>query len=121
MRREPTRSGLTTTNIVLVILAIIGGLVLLRMLGGLFGLVVIIAIAAVAGMIAERLLGSDFSLVTGTLLGLVGGIVGNILLSVIGLRGLTNIPLLGPIIAAVIGAVVLVWVVRFFFKSDFGK
>ena len=53
------------------------------------------------------------------LLGIAGGIVGSLVLGVLGVGGIGNIPLIGGILVGVIGAVILVWLVRQFADRNF--
>ncbi|MBZ0298264.1 MAG: GlsB/YeaQ/YmgE family stress response membrane protein [Anaerolineae bacterium] len=73
-----------------------------------------------AGMFAGRLIrGRGYGPVGDVLLGLTGGIVGSLVLGLIGLGGIGHIPLIGGILVGVIGAVILVWLLRLLGNRDF--
>ncbi|MBN1963324.1 MAG: GlsB/YeaQ/YmgE family stress response membrane protein [Anaerolineae bacterium] len=76
-------------------------------------------VGGVAGTIAGRLLrGRGYGLVGDVVLGLIGSVVGGMLFSLVGINlgGLC-----GELVAATVGAVVLVWVLRIFVRQDFGE
>lgn len=67
-------------------------------------------IGGVAGWLAGKLMkGEGYGLVVNILLGLVGGFVGDL---VFGLLGLSTTNLIGNLVAAVVGAVLLIYVAR---------
>ncbi len=73
-----------------------------------------------AGMFAGRLIrGRGYGPVGDVLLGIAGGIVGSLVLGLLGVGGIGNIPLIGGILVGVIGAVILVWLVRQFGDRNF--
>ncbi|MAS36721.1 MAG: GlsB/YeaQ/YmgE family stress response membrane protein [Anaerolineaceae bacterium] len=73
-----------------------------------------------AGMFAGRLIrGRGYGPAGDILLGLVGGVIGSILLSLIGLGGIGQIPLIGGIVVGIIGAVFVVWLGRLFGNQNF--
>ena len=86
------------------------------------GIVIAIATWMCAGYLAGQLIrGRSFGPIGDTALGLVGGIVGSLVLRLFNLGGVTNIIVVGNIIAGVVGAVVLIYAVRFFHNKDFAK
>ncbi len=105
-------SGLALLVLVLIVLIVLGP-VLSAVAWLTIDLIISVFFWMLAGMFAGRLLrGRGYGPVGDVLLGLVGGIVGTFVLSLIGLGGVGSIPLVGGIIVGVIGAVILVWLVR---------
>ena len=73
-----------------------------------------IALWALAGFIAGKIMdGKPNSLLANILLGLVGGVVGSLLFSLIGLGSISGI---GNIIVSVVGACVVLFLVKKFAK-----
>ncbi len=68
-----------------------------------------ILIGLVAGWLASTIMGRRGGLVGNAVLGLIGALVGGLLFSLIGLGGATN--LLGTIVIATVGAVIVLAVV----------
>lgn len=105
-------SGLALLVLVLIVLIVLGP-VLSAVAWLTIDLIISVFFWMLAGMFAGRLLrGRGYGPVGDVLLGLAGGIVGTFVLSLIGLGGVGSIPLVGGIIVGVIGAVILVWLVR---------
>jgi uncharacterized membrane protein YeaQ/YmgE (transglycosylase-associated protein family) len=75
-------------------------------------------IGNVAGYIIR---GEEYGVAGNIALGLIGGIVGSFILRWIGLGGLLEIWILGPIIGGVIGAVIVVFIARWTIDRNFGK
>lgn len=95
---------------VLVILAIIGAVVLLPMVGSVINVVLLVLLWAFIGWLVGQIMrGKGYDLFTNILLGIGGGLVGGILF---GLLGLSSAGLLGTILSGVVGAVVLIYAVR---------
>ncbi|MGQ9910284.1 MAG: GlsB/YeaQ/YmgE family stress response membrane protein [Candidatus Flexifilum sp.] len=95
---------------VLVILAIIGAVVLLPMVGSVINVVLLVLLWAFIGWLVGQIMrGKGYDLFTNILLGIGGGLVGGILFS---LLGLSSGGLLGTILSGVVGAVVLIYAVR---------
>ncbi|MFZ1686923.1 MAG: GlsB/YeaQ/YmgE family stress response membrane protein [Flavobacteriales bacterium] len=70
------------------------------------GILISVLVGAVAGWLAGQIMkGSGFGLLVNILLGIVGGFVGNLVFAMIGLDA-TNI--IGRIICATVGAVLLI-------------
>jgi uncharacterized membrane protein YeaQ/YmgE (transglycosylase-associated protein family) len=91
--------------IVIVVLAIIGLLVILPLVGNVIGLIVMLLIWALIGWLAGKLMrGRGFGTVGNILLGAGGGFVGNFVFGLLG----WNLPIIG----GVIGAILLVYLVR---------
>lgn len=85
-------------------------------------LVISIFFWMLAGMFAGRLIrGRGYGPVGDVLLGLAGGFIGSLVLGLLGVGGIGNIPLIGGIIVGVIGAVILVWLVRQFADRNFAS
>jgi uncharacterized membrane protein YeaQ/YmgE (transglycosylase-associated protein family) len=74
------------------------------------GWVMAIIIGALAGWIAEKIMKTDQGLLLNIVLGIVGAVVGNFLLMLI--FGATMGGIIGQLIVAVIGACLLIWIVR---------
>lgn len=74
------------------------------------GWVLAIIIGGVAGWIAEQIMKSEHGLLTNIILGIVGAVVGNFLLMLI--FGTTAGGIIGQLIVAVLGAVLLIWIWR---------
>lgn len=72
------------------------------------GWVLAIIIGGVAGWIAEQIMKTEHGLLTNIILGIVGAVVGNFLLVLI--FGATLGGVIGQLIVAVIGAVLLIWI-----------
>lgn len=73
-------------------------------------LIIFLAIGAAAGWIAGQLTkGRGFGLIVNTLVGIVGAVVGGLLFDQL---GIIATGLLGTLVAAVIGAMVLLFLVR---------
>jgi uncharacterized membrane protein YeaQ/YmgE (transglycosylase-associated protein family) len=75
-------------------------------------ILILAAIGIVAGFIAGRIMkGSGFGLFGDLVVGLLGGLLGGWLA---GKVGLAHYGIIGQIIVAVIGACILLWVIRLF-------
>jgi len=106
------------TAIVIIILAI----VILNTVFSLGGLLIALIAWMLAGMFAGRLLrGRGYGPVWDIALGLAGGIIGSVVLGILGLRGIGGIPLVGDILVGIIGAVILVYLVRLVGDRNFGR
>lgn len=73
------------------------------------GFIISIIIGGLAGWIAGKIMNSNFSVLGNIGIGIAGGVVGSLILSVVGLYGRGFI---GNIIVSVIGACVLIAIVR---------
>jgi uncharacterized membrane protein YeaQ/YmgE (transglycosylase-associated protein family) len=69
-----------------------------------------IIIGGLAGWIAEKIMKSDMGLIMNIVLGIVGALVANFLLMAI--IGTTLYGWIGQLVVAVLGACLLIWVVR---------
>jgi uncharacterized membrane protein YeaQ/YmgE (transglycosylase-associated protein family) len=108
--------------VIFVIGALVVGSLILNVAGGLLSLLIPVLFWMLAGMFAGRLLrGRGYGPVGDIALGLAGGIVGNILLRVVGLGGIGSIWLVGNIIVGVIGAVIVVWLIRTLADRNFAR
>jgi len=95
---------------VLVILAIIGAVVLLPLVGSVLNVILLVLLWAFIGWLVGQILrGRGYDLFTNILLGIGGGLVGGILFA---LLGLSSGGLLGTILSGVVGAILLVYGVR---------
>ena len=73
-------------------------------------LILEIAIGILAGFLAGQIMrGKGYGIVIDLLLGLIGSVVGGF---VFGLLGLHGYGLVGQLVTATVGAVMLIWVVR---------
>jgi uncharacterized membrane protein YeaQ/YmgE (transglycosylase-associated protein family) len=112
-----------TANLVLIVFAVVGALVVLPPLfniaGGLLGLVIMLLIWAVIGFLAGKVVrGQSFGTLGDIVIGLLGGFVGNFLLGIFGI----HIPtIVGAIITGVIGAVALIYIIRLFGNRNFAR
>jgi uncharacterized membrane protein YeaQ/YmgE (transglycosylase-associated protein family) len=80
-------------------------------------MIITIVVGILAGFFAGQVMkGSGYGLLADLLLGLAGGIVGSLVLGMLGI-GATGI--IGSILIATFGAVLLIWVARMF-RSDRG-
>ena len=108
--------------VVFVIGVLVLGSLIFNVVGGLLSLVIPVLFWMLAGMFAGRLLrGRGYGPVGDIVLGLVGGIVGNIALRVVGLGGIGHIWIFGQIIVGVIGAVIVVWLIRTVADNNFAR
>ncbi len=86
------------------------GLVIASVIGTLWGWLVWIVIGGVAGAIADRLvLGNRFGCLGNVVIGIVGGLVGGFLL---GLFGIGTQGIILTFVTALVGAIILLWVVN---------
>lgn len=100
----------------------IAGFIGWQLFGGIIQVAIALVIWMIIGNIAGNMIrGKDYGVVANIGLGLAGGIIGAIALNVIGLGGILGIPLLGGIVGGVFGAVILIFAVRLFGNSNFGK
>ncbi|MBW7055258.1 GlsB/YeaQ/YmgE family stress response membrane protein [Paracoccus bogoriensis] len=75
-----------------------------------FGWIMTIILGALAGWIAERIMKSNHTLLLNIVVGIVGALLGNWLFRLLFDATLGGI--VGQLIVAVIGAVILIWLVR---------
>lgn len=109
-------------GLIVAILIILGLFFAISVFGGILELFVMVVIWMVAGTIAGRLLrGRGYGPFGDIVLGIIGGLIGWIVLTLLGLGGLAQMWLIGSIIAGVVGAVILVYLVRALFSKDFAK
>ena len=76
----------------------------------IIGWLIWIAIGLVAGYIADRIMGVDNTLVMNLIVGVVGAVLGGWLASMLGIT--VGWGLLGTLIIAIIGAVILLFILR---------
>ncbi len=106
------------TAIVIIILAI----VILNTVFSLGGLLIALIAWMLAGMFAGRLLrGRGYGPVWDIALGLAGGVIGSILLGFLRLGWIGDIWLVGNVLVGIVGAVVLVYIVRMVGNRNFGR
>ena len=76
-----------------------------------FGWIMSIVLGAIAGWIAEKIMKTDTGLLMNIILGIVGALIGNFLFDMlIGRSGEGSV--IGQLVVAVIGACILIWIVR---------
>ncbi|MDP9039322.1 MAG: GlsB/YeaQ/YmgE family stress response membrane protein [Acidobacteriota bacterium] len=77
------------------------------------GIIAWIIIGAIAGFITGKLMkGSGFGFIMDVVVGIVGAMIGGFLSSHLGLGGVSEHGLVMSIVIAVIGAVLLTWLIR---------
>ena len=75
----------------------------------LTGIIMNLIVGGVAGWVAGKLMNSEGTIVRNVLLGLIGGVIGSAVLRLIGIHGSGFI---GSCIVSIIGACLLIYVVR---------
>lgn len=78
-------------------------------------ILLLIIVGGIAGWIASSVMGSGKSLIGDIFLGIVGGLVGGLIMNLFGEPGVTGLNIYS-IIVAVIGAVVLTYIVRLLYR-----
>lgn len=74
------------------------------------GLIAAIIVGIISGWLAGKIWkGKGFGLIGDLIVGILGGILGNFLF---GLVGIVAVGIFGNIISAVVGALILLWVLR---------
>lgn len=83
-------------------------------LGGGVGWIGTLIIGGLAGWIAERVMKADHGLVMNVIVGIIGSYIGAFLANALGLRlgEIFSGWFWGNLIVAVIGAIVLIWIMR---------
>jgi uncharacterized membrane protein YeaQ/YmgE (transglycosylase-associated protein family) len=110
--------------IVILILAGIGLLVILpTAISLVFALIIPVIIWALVGWLTGKVMrGRGYGALNNILLGVGGGVLGSILFRLLNLQGIGDIWLVGNLIVGVVGAVVLIYVVRLFSDNKaFGR
>jgi uncharacterized membrane protein YeaQ/YmgE (transglycosylase-associated protein family) len=110
--------------IVILILAGIGLLVILpTAISLVFALIIPILVWALVGWLTGKLMrGRGYGALNNILLGVGGGVLGSLLFRLLNLQGIGDIWLVGNLIVGVVGAVVLIYVVRLFSDNKaFGR
>ena len=74
------------------------------------GIIGWLIVGLVAGWLASTIMGRRRALLSSLILGLIGAVVGGLLFSLLGIGGTTNI--LGSIVIATVGAIVVLAVVK---------
>ena len=80
----------------------------------LIGLLIALVLGGISGWLAGKIMGSDGTVLRNIILGIVGGVVGSVVLGLFGLGGSGYI---GTIVVSVIGACILIWLVRLITKK----
>jgi uncharacterized membrane protein YeaQ/YmgE (transglycosylase-associated protein family) len=93
-------------------------LTLVGSLGGVLNLLVAMVIWMVVGNVAGQIIrGEDYGVVGNIALGLAGGFVGTHLFRILGWHGILGLPIIGYIIAGVIGALLFIFLMRLVDKN----
>lgn len=79
------------------------------------GIILWIIFGAIAGWVANNIMGTGDGFVTDVIVGIIGAFVGGYLMSMVGNAPVTGFNLYS-LVVAVLGAVVLLWVVKLFKK-----
>lgn len=110
-------SGLVGLALLVVIALVIVAAV--STLGTLLNILIPLVIWMLIGYLAGQLMrGQGYGLIGDVLLGLVGGVVGRV---VLGWIGFSASGLLPSIFAGIVGAVLVIFIVRLFADADFAK
>lgn len=80
----------------------------------IIGLIIAILLGALSGWIAGKIMNSEGGMLRNIILGIVGGALAS---TIFGLVGISFAGYLGTIIASVIGACLLIWIVRLITKK----
>ena len=107
--------------VVLLVLIVIFGVAssVIGMFANIFGLAITVLTFMFIGWLAGKLLrGKGYGPIQDAILGLVGGIVGSV---VLGLFNLSFGGLIGTLFAGVVGAIIVVFLMRLFHDADFAK
>lgn len=92
------------------------------MFGGILQFILALFLWMFIGNVAGYIIrGEEYGVAGNIALGIIGGLVGSFLLRLIGLGGLLNIWILGPILGGIIGAVIVVNIARITIDRNFGK
>ena len=84
----------------------------------MFEFLLFILIGATAGWLAGIILKrKGFGLLLNLVIGIIGGFLGGWLVDVLGIPVLAPLGIIGKLIAAVVGAVILLWIVSLFKKK----
>lgn len=105
-------------GIVIVIGLIIGAIFLSGFIANIVGFAISLVIWSLTGYFAGKLVrGRGYGLLGNVVMGIIGGIGGSLFLGILGWGHIAAIPVLG----GVIGAIIVVLVVRTFFDGQFAK
>jgi uncharacterized membrane protein YeaQ/YmgE (transglycosylase-associated protein family) len=109
-------------GILVAIVFILLAIFILNTAFSLGGLLIALLAWMLAGMFAGRLLrGRGYGPVWDIALGIAGGVVGSLVLGLLNIGGIGGIPLVGDILVGIIGAVILVYLVRLVGDRNFGR
>lgn len=109
-------------GILVAIVFILLAIFILNTAFSLGGLLIALLAWMLAGMFAGRLLrGRGYGPVWDVALGIAGGVVGSLVLGLLNIGGIGGIPLVGDILVGIIGAVILVYLVRLVGDRNFGR
>lgn len=101
--------------LVIVVVAIVAIWLLSATLGLVASLIIPLIVWAIIGWLAGKLMrGRGYGTVGNILLGIGGGLLGSLLFRLIGFRWVENVWLVGSLIVGVVGALILIWLVRTF-------
>jgi uncharacterized membrane protein YeaQ/YmgE (transglycosylase-associated protein family) len=100
--------GILTAIVVIIVILIAAQLIF-----NITGLFLVLLSWMLAGMFAGRILrGRGYGPIVDVLLGLAGGIVGSFILNLLRLGWVDDIWIIGNILVGIVGALILVWLVR---------
>lgn len=109
-------------GILMAVVIIIVAAIAIQAIFQLGGLLIAVIAWMLAGMFAGRILrGRGYGPVTDVLLGLAGGVIGSLLLGLLNLGWIGDIWLVGNVIVGVVGAIILVYIVRAVGNRNFGR
>ncbi len=75
-------------------------------------LIILLVVGAIAGFLAGVIMkGGGFGLIGNIIVGVIGAFVGSFIFQQLGVGGMTNEPILDSIIVALIGAIVLLFII----------
>ncbi|MDD4819885.1 MAG: GlsB/YeaQ/YmgE family stress response membrane protein [Flavobacteriales bacterium] len=84
------------------------------------GFIWFIVIGALAGFLAGKIMrGGGFGFIMNLIIGIIGGLLGGWLFGILGIS--TANGLIGSLITALVGAVVLLWIISFSRKNNRNK
>jgi uncharacterized membrane protein YeaQ/YmgE (transglycosylase-associated protein family) len=109
--------GILVAVVVILVIAIAA-----QLLFQVAGLVWMVIAWMLAGMLAGRLLrGRGYGPVMDVVLGLAGGVVGTLALSLLHLGWVNDVWIVGNILVGIVGAIILIYILRLLGNRDFGR
>ena len=109
-------------GLLMAVVVIIVAVIAIQVIFQVGGLLIAVVAWMLAGMFAGRILrGRGYGPVADVLLGLAGGVVGSLILGLLRLGWIGDIWIVGNVVVGIIGAVILVYVVRLVGNRNFGR